>query len=204
LYWKATDGTGDEAPLSTVATGMQTPSSISLDGTIAFTQSGEKTGNDLWLLTPGGSAKPRPLLATAASEWNPHLSPDGKWVAYESDESGRVEVHVIPVPGPGPRHAISTGGGTEPVWSANGRELFYLNRDAMMAVDISLTPTFAASAPRLLYRGLFRPSFTSASAYAVSRDGRRFLRIQAVQPERPLTEVQVVVNWFDELTRNEK
>ena len=143
----------------------------------------------------------RPFLATASQEWNARFSPDGKWRAYQSSESGRSQVYVQPFPGPGARHPISAGGGSEPGWSANGRELFYLNRDVMTAVDITETSGFAAGVLRRLFQGQFRTSATATSAYAVSPDGRRFLRIQAIQPERPLTEIHAVLNWFGELAR---
>jgi eukaryotic-like serine/threonine-protein kinase len=202
LFWKATDGTSEEEPLTAVANNTQTPSSWSPDGrTVAFSEPGKNTGLDIWLLTPDGKAAARPFLATASQEWNARFSPDGKWLAYQSSESGRSQVYVQPFPGPGARHPISAGGGSEPVWSANGRELFYLNRDVMMAVDITEASGFAAGVPRRLFQGQFRTSATSTSAYAVSLDGRRFLRIQAVQPERPLTEIHVVLNWFGELAR---
>ena len=201
LFWKATDGTSEEEPLTSVANHTQTPTSWSPDGrTVAFSESGDKTGSDIWLLTRDGTPA-RPFLSTASVEWNPRFSPDGRWLAYQSSESGRSEIYVRPFPGPGARHPISNGGGSEPVWSANGRELFYLTGDAMMAVDITARPDFGAGSPRRLFQGQYKRSATGTSAYAVSGDGRRFLRIQAVRPEQPLTEIHVVLNWFDELAR---
>jgi hypothetical protein len=202
LFWKATDGTSEEERLTPAGNGTQTPSSWSADGGIvAFTGSSEKTGGDIWFMNPASHATRTMFLATANNEWNARFSPNGRWLAYQSLESGRPEVYVQPFPGPGPRHLISTEGGIEPVWSADGRELFYLHRGAMMAVGITEVPVFAAAAPRRLFQGQFRQSATASSAYAVSKDGRRFLRIQAVHNEGPVTEVRVVLNWFDELRR---
>ena len=201
LFWKSTDGTSEEERLTATATGTQTPSSWSPDGTtVAFSDSDEKNGLDIWLLNPALGRTPTRFLGTVNQEWNTRFSPNGRWIAYQSTESGRTEVYVRPFPGPGPRQSISIEGGTEPVWSANGRELFYLHGDAMMAVGIAETPAFVAAAPRRLFQGQFRRSATSSSAYAVAKDGR-FLRIQTVEPEGPTTHVHVVLNWFEELKR---
>ena len=88
---------------------------------MAFSEGAAKTGADIWILNLDDGRKARPFLATADQEWNPRFSPDGRWLGYQSLESGHFEVYVLPFPGPGARHSISTDGGTEPVWSANGR-----------------------------------------------------------------------------------
>jgi len=198
LFSKAVDGTTGEERLTTKAGRSQTPGSWSPDGqTLAFAES-SPTG-DIWTLHLGQD--PRPLLATPDSEGDPRISPDGRWLAYQSNASGRSEVYVQPFPGPGARQTISVGGGSEPVWSPAGRELFYLDGDAMMAVEITTTPGFVAGAPRRLFQSGYKPSTTGSSAYAVSADGQRFLRIQSVQPEQPTTEIRVVLNWTEELKR---
>ena len=98
--------------------------------------------------------KTQPFLRTPFFEGAPQFSPDGRWVAYLSDESGREEIYVQPYPGPGGKSQISTDGGTEPVWNPNGRELFYRSGNKMMAVDIATQPVFAAGRPIALYRRL--------------------------------------------------
>jgi hypothetical protein len=130
----------------------------------------------------------------------PTLSPDGRWLAYTSDESGRPEVFVQPFPGPGAKSQISTGGGIEPVWSPNGRELFYLSGDRMMAVDISMSPGFKAGAPRALFEGRYLRSPNGVAAYDVAADGR-FLMVQPLHPDPPTNQIQIVLNWFEELRR---
>ena len=97
--------------------------------------------------------KSQPFLQTPFNESAPHFSADGRWLAYISDESGRYEVYVQPYPGPGGKRQISTEGGTEPVWSRNGQELFYRSGKKMMAVEITTQPSFAFGSPRMLFEG---------------------------------------------------
>jgi hypothetical protein len=108
---------------------------------------------------------------------------------------------VQPFPGPGAKTQISTEGGAEPVWARNGRELFYRNGDKMMAVDITTQPSITAGSPRLLFEGRYEFSGNGDSGYDVSLDGQRFLMIQPVEPEQPATQINVVLNWFEELKR---
>ena len=128
LYWKAADGSGAVERLTTSAR-SQTPASWSPDGTtLAFVEEGDSKGFlqfDIWVLSIG-DRKTRAVIHTAANEMTPEFSPDGRWLAYVSNESGRNEVYVQPYPGPGERHLISTNGGEQPAWSGNGRELFYV------------------------------------------------------------------------------
>ena len=144
------------------------------------------------------------------------FSPDGRWLAYVSDESGRPEVYVQPYPGPGGKWQISTEGGTEPVWNPNGRELFYRNGAQMMAVEVEVgqasTPvssgqagrpvatTFSAGTPRLLFKGNYLSSGAALAQYNVTSDGQRFLMIQPVaQDSAAPQQINVVLNWFEEL-----
>jgi serine/threonine-protein kinase len=134
------------------------------------------------------------------SEYAPRFSPDGRWLAYQSNESGGNDVYVQPFPGPGGKWQISAGGGFEPIWSRNGRELFYRIGDKMMAVDIETTPTFRAGTPRMLFE---QPGYSSSSRqYDVAPDGQRFLMLK-LQRDAANTPPQIVVvkNWFEELKR---
>ena len=148
-----------------------------------------------------GNSKPQVFLRTPLSESSPSFSPDGRWIAYVSNESGREEVYVQPYPGPGGRSQISTEGGIEAVWASNGRELFYRNGDKMMAVEITTQPTFTAGSPRLLFEGSYSFSANNSTSYDVSLDGQRFLMVQSVEPEQAPTQINVVLNWFEELKR---
>lgn len=130
-------------------------------------------------------------------ESKPKFSPDGNFVAYESNESGPLEIYVQPFPGPGGRWQVSNGGGHEPNWSPKGRELFYLNGSTLMAVTYSIDgDTFRAGAPRELFGGTF-VSNTFFRWYDVFPDGEHFLVLQAAGDK----ELVFVVNWFEELTR---
>jgi serine/threonine-protein kinase len=201
IFWKTIDGTSPEEHLTTREDTNQTPGSWSPDGWLAFTDPDPATGWDISVLRPGPNAKPQRFLATTFDEGNPRFSPDGRWTAYVSNKSGQAEIYVRSFPGPGQEWVISTDGGTEPVWSPKGRELFYVNGDKMMAVDIATTPAFVAGTPRVLFEGVYEPSPTGPAGFDVSRDGRRFLRVQTVGAQPPTDRINVVLNWFEELKR---
>lgn len=121
-------------------------------------------------------------------------------MAYTADESGRFEIYVRPFPGPGARVPISSDGGTEAVWGRNGRELFYRNRDKMMAVAVKTEPTFSAEKPHVLFEARYEMGPVSGMVnYDVSRDGQRFLMLKS-RPSAP-GHLDVVLDWFGDLTR---
>ena len=138
-----------------------------------------------------------------SQEGGARFSPDGRWLAYVSNESGRAEVYVQPYPGPGGKWQISIEGGTEPIWNRNGRELFYRSGTKMMAVETTTQPSFSAGKPRMLFEGQYFPAVFPGMdlTYDVSADGQRFLMVketgQATSP-RKSTSCQ---NWFEELKR---
>jgi serine/threonine-protein kinase len=194
LYWKNADGSGPEEPLLTGKYDKEL-GSVSLDGKlVAFNENSPETRADLWLLPLEGDHKPKLLLRTHFWEGDPQFSPDGRWLAYISDQSGRHEVYVVPFPGAGERIQISTEGGREPVWRHDGRELFYRSGDKVMAVPIQTKPTFRAGRPQVLFRGDYDPG------YDVAPDGQRFLMIKT-PPESAPRQINVVLNWFEELRR---
>jgi len=135
-------------------------------------------------------------LATSSRELDGQFSPDGQWMAYVSDESGRAEVYVAPYPGPGRKVRISSEGGFVPRWSALGDELFFVSGNSMMAVDVTLEPNFEAGRPVKLFDADFSASY--GGIYAVAPDAQRFLVIEEF---RKGVEVPVVVvrNWTAEL-----
>jgi Tol biopolymer transport system component/predicted Ser/Thr protein kinase len=175
------------------------PMSWSPDGQLlAFAEVNPTTGYDIWVLQMS-NRKAQPFLRTPFNESAARFSPDGGWMAYISDESGRFEVYVQPYPGPGGEWQISTEGGTEPEWNRNGRELFYRSGGKMMAVDIATQPGFAAGKPRVLFEGRYNPAAGATSNYDVSPDGQRFLMIKPDEQEAATTQINVVLNWFEEL-----
>jgi serine/threonine-protein kinase len=193
LFWKSTDGSGDEERLSP-STNVQTPASWSPDGkSLAYLEN-----VDLWIL-PVADRKGRSFVSTPFTEFNARFSPDGQWIAYSSNESGRLQVYVRPFPGPGPRTQVSTDGGYAPVWSPDGRELFYIRSEDMWVVETTSRPAFKVGTPRRLFEGSFVGGLASSPGYDVSRDGRLFLRVQALEPDKPATQIEITLNWFEEI-----
>jgi eukaryotic-like serine/threonine-protein kinase len=201
LFWQLADGSGGLERLIT-SEYNNFPMSWSPDGQLlAFVEVNPTTGYDIWVLRLG-DRKAQPFLRTPFNESAPRFSPDGRWLAYISNESGRWEVYVQPYPGPGGKWQISTEGGTEPVWNRNGRELFYRSGEKMMALDIATQPSFAAGKPRVLFEGRYNPAPGTGANYDVSPDGQRFLMIKPRESaEAAPTQINVVLNWFEELKR---
>jgi eukaryotic-like serine/threonine-protein kinase len=197
VYWKASDGTGEEERLTTADT-VQTPVSWSPDGKrLVFTDNNPLTGSDAWVLSLDGDRKSAVFEKNATA---PRFSPDGRWIVYSSEVSGRPEIYVRPFQSPGGKTQVSTGGGTEPVWSRDGKELFYLNGDKTMAVDVTTQPSFSAGTPHALFAGHYLPSPNNVSGYDVAPDGKHFLKVQATRSEQ-VSQINVVINWFEELKR---
>jgi serine/threonine-protein kinase len=144
-----------------------------------------------------------PLLETRANELNAAISPDGRWLAYQSDESGIAEVYVRPFPDVnGGRWQVSLSGGRTPQWRRDGRELFYVAPDnALMAASVESGPVFASGTPQRLFRGNFflGGADSIGRTYDVSPDGKRFLLIKP-DPAASAT-IAVVQQWFEELKR---
>ena len=201
LSWKLADGTGGKEYLCSMDN-AQFPTCWSPDGGILlFTDEHPDTKFDMWMLSIDGGREPQSLLVTEFNETAGVFSPDGRWIAYQTDESGRYEVYVRPFRESGAKHLISTDGGTEPVWAPDGRELFYRNGDRMMAVSVQSTPEFIAEKPELLFEGRYAANRMGAN-YDITRDGRRFLMIKRGEAESgTLTELKVILNWSEEMKR---
>jgi len=181
---------------------------------LAFSQTAEKSGNDLWLLPMEGASKPVSLLRTSFNEQQGQFSPDGKWVSYTSDESGVLQVYVIAMPatpfaaeagtgaaagaGGGGKFQISTAGGTQPRWSRDGKELFYVEGgQRLMAVPVKTGSAFKASAPHLLFETAFGSVAQFAFTYQPSADGQRFLVNVTAGGEGAASAppITIVTNW---------
>ena len=176
------------------------PTSITPDGkTLLYHTAGPgKRVQVFQLPIPAGgqSAKPQPLHEPVGVESGAQISPDGRWVAYVSNESGTDEIYVLPYPGPGPKVRVSLDGGGAPRWSRDGKELFYwasVPTAKLMAVDVTITPSFRAGQPRELFR---QPSTTT---WDVTNDKDRFL-VELSSRQNGST-LNLVANWFDELGR---
>jgi Tol biopolymer transport system component len=167
---------------------------------LAIDNNTPSTGRDILMLRVG-DRKEDLFLGTPFNEGAAQFSPDGRWLAYVSNESGRYEIYVQPYPGPGGKLQISTDGGGEPMWNPNGRELFYRSGDKMMAVDITTQPSFSAGKPKVLFAGQYQPSPNPVPNvnYDVSPDGQRFLMLKPGGQDQAATQINVVLNWFEEL-----
>ncbi len=202
LFWKTTTGNGIVEQLL-FSNQHQDPGSFSPDGKIlAYTELNSETNWDIWLLQMENKNKSETFLQTNFNEYHPMISPDGRWIAYTSDESGQPEIYVRPFPtGPG-KWLISTDGGGEPLWARDGNELFYRNAGKLMAVTIETKPSFLAGRTRLLFQRKYNPRemnpFGSPN-YDVSSDGR-FLIIKP-DSSASSTQINFALNWFEELKR---
>jgi serine/threonine-protein kinase len=166
---------------------------------------GQQAENDDIMVFSKADGRVTPLLATMFGERNGEVSADGRWLAYESNESGRDEIYVRPFPDvQSGRWQISTGGGTRPLWARNGRELFYLlSPGRVMSVSIQPGATFLVGNPQLVFDGPYLAP-NSARTYDVSSNGERFLMIKdAADPLKTSAPPSLIVvqGWFEELKR---
>ncbi len=188
-----------KAMLVLATEGPSVPTSVTPDGKTLLYQapgSDKKLQNFQVAITADGSGKSQPLHEPAGAENGAQVSPDGRWVAYVSNESGTDEIYVLPYPGPGPKIRVSLDGGTSVRWTRDGRELLYwasLPQSRLMAVDVKTSPTFSAGQPHELFR---QPSTTT---WDVTTDKNRLL-IELSSRQNGST-LDLVANWFDELRR---
>jgi serine/threonine-protein kinase len=210
IYWKEADGAGKDEFLGSSPSWAPTflASWSDRGKTLFFTEWGTDTG--IGMLSMEGDRKFKSLLIEKYREAQPQISPDGRWMAYTSDESGQNQIYVRPFPEVNSeRWQISTNGGDSPLWSRDGRELLYRNGDAVMAVSVKTASTFSIATPKILFRGtyvsnVFRDGNFDLATWDVSPDGKRFLMMkEVVSTAKPAAEVprriNIVVNWFEEL-----
>ena len=199
-------GTEEIALLAGKAIEASHPADWSMDGgTILYTRHNPETGFDVWSLPatdgpPFDESRATPFVATGSRDGEARFSRDGKLVAYTSGESGQPEVYVQPFPGPGAKVRVSTDGGSQPLWRADGRELFYLASDgSLMAVPIAVGDRFTpGEAESLFEAGIYEDDMVERSQYAVTADGQQFLVIVPAD-ESFSPPVTVIVNWSAEL-----
>jgi serine/threonine-protein kinase len=205
LFSQPADGTGDIERL-TVSSNAQVPSAVSPDGTrVVFTQTSLKTGQDVMALRLNGPHEVLTLVQTPFDESNGIVSPDGRWLAYQANESGQFQIYVRPFPDVNSRRwQVSTGGGTQPLWARSGHELFYYGPDAeLMRVVVAGGQAWVADAPMKVLEGRYLVSATGVSStyrnYDVAPDGQRFLMLKAAGSDAAGAPTQiVVVQHFDE------
>ena len=204
IFWQSADGSGTVERL-TESPNAQYATSVSPDGAkVLLRDDSPKTRRDVGMVAPGANRQTQPLLQMPFDEENAEVSPDGRWLAYQSNESGQSQVYVRPFPQvDSGRWQISTMGGSRPAWARTGRELFYLdNNNLMTAVPVQTSPTFSAGNPKKVFEARYLVP-NNARTYDVSADGQRFLMIKSVAEARdagaPPPSIVVVLNWFEEL-----
>jgi len=189
LFQMALDDT-TTAPLMRPNGEVQTADDWHPDGTIIYDLTRAATRNDLWTMPATGDRTAKPFLQTPFNEFGARFSPDGRWVAYVSDETGRNEIYVRPFPGPGEARRLSVAGGVLPRWRRDGKELFFVENERLMSVSTTLTPGFTAGAPVQLFDR--RPA--QIIDFDVTRDGRSFL-INSEVAGPGTTPMDIVINW---------
>ena len=204
LYWKAADGSSLAEQL-TQGPFYDQPTSWTPDGkSIIFQRSFHpQTGWDVMLLSLGGDRKLQPLLNSPANESRGELSPDGRWLAYVSTEDGPPGIFVRSFQRPQGTWRISPSGisAGDPLWSPDGRELFYRDLDAekLVVVDVETGAEFAASTPRVLFDYCYFGDAAYGRTYDITPDGQRFVMVKEMNP--PPRRIAVILNWFEELKR---
>jgi WD40 repeat protein len=195
LYWRATDGSSEER--LTTASGAQQAGNFTPDGaSLVYTEERPGTSGDIYVLDVK-SRQTKPLLTTQFDERCPRFSPDGKWLAYMSEEGGEPEVFVVPYPGPGRKVRVSVGGGHFPSWRGDGREILFRGRDAVMSADVTPSGT---SLQVGLPKELFRLPDDVRDWLSISADGQRILTTRGPRL-KTVDSFTVVTDWLDELAQ---
>ena len=201
LYRKVSSGAGNEEVVFKSEADGKEGTDWSADGRfILFDQAGGNDGTDIWVLPLFGDGKPYALLQTPFSEFQGHFSPDGRWFAYTSNESGKSEVYVQSFPPSGGKWQVSTGGGAQPHWRGDGKELFYIAADRkLMAVGVAAGSNFDPGAPKPIFQTQVS-GYAAPNRYVVTSDGQRFLVNSPVE-EVSQTPITVILNWTAALKR---
>ena len=208
IYWKSADGAGESQNLCS-ASGSEigvNGVSWSHDGKFLLLQEVNPGEGNIGMLSMDGDRPRKPLLQEKYNEIQPQISPDGRWMAYASDQSGDFEVYVRPFPEVNKTMwQVSTSGGRDPLWAPDGRELFYRNGNSVMAVEVETKSAFSPGKPKVLFQGEYISGSTSnLNPWDISHDGKRFLMVKeatrvstTAEASRPT--INIVLNWFEEL-----
>jgi serine/threonine-protein kinase len=186
--------------------GGEIPESYAPDGALVFSTEGAKSGADLWIRSPGEPPEGRPLLAGPFDECYARVSPDGRFLAFVSNESGRMEVYLTTFPEPGARLQLSVEGGEEPAWTRSGKEVLFLGREGVMAVPVETSPSLSAGTPRKLF-DWSPPAPMLEGAYRnqwdATPDGERLLLLET-SDDPGSRRLNVVLNWTEEISRGSR
>jgi serine/threonine-protein kinase len=201
VFRRPADGSREAESLLTLS-GRQYLKGILPDGETVVLDSNLQTINasiNKVLLKPGSQIVP--VISHTFNERAAALSPDGRWLAYQSSESGRNEIYARDLSQAGGRWSISTAGGQEPRWSADGRELYYRNNGVMMVAPIDTHAGFQAGTPKTLFNEVYDLRSNSGETYDVDPRSGRFLLIRPAKEDVSSAQVRIVVNWFSELRK---
>jgi len=201
LYTKAANGAGEDRLLFE-SEGEKYPTSWSRDGSqLLFGNWGPKSRGAIWVVSPAANAGPKAILQSNAIDYfHSQFSPDAKFIAYGTNESGRPEVYVQPFPPSGKKWQISSNGGGYPLWRADGKELFFVTSDGrVMSAEIRMGTTFESSVPKQLFQADFKIT-DQGWPYAVAGDGQRFL-LNVYAQDNKAAPMTIVLNWTEALTK---
>ena len=170
---------------------------------LLYSREDPETLSDLWYLRDkdgNGGYESVPFLQTPFRERGAKFSPDGRFVAYYSDESGRFEVYARPFLEDGKRVQVSMNGGAQPRWSRNGKEIYYVEGDTLVSVGVTTTPSLSVGSESKLFRHSGLPGDSNVPRYDVSSDGQKFVVVETLEEESPPV-IRVVQNWYEEFLR---
>jgi serine/threonine-protein kinase len=200
-YQVAADGSAPPSLLLPGVIQSVDEAAFSRDGRWIVYRGGSGGGRDIYALQPGVDGSARALVASPAEEFSPALSPDGRWLAYASDETGRTEVYVRPFPdAAAARYVVSRDGGSEPLWSHSGKELFFRDgAENLVAATIAPGAAFRVASERALFSTRGYTTDNRHHSYSVSRDDRSFIFIRTPILSSSPNQLIIVLNWFEEL-----
>jgi serine/threonine-protein kinase len=203
LFWQAADGAGAAEQL-TESPNTQYPTGVSPDGRLIFTEEFPTTASDVMAIELDATRRVTPLVQSPSIERNGTVSPDGRWLAYEANDSGLFEIYVRPFPEVNSgRSQVSTTGGTRPIWTRSGQELVYVSpTGALMGVGVARGSSWEATTPTLVVKEGYLTNLNWwGRSYDVSRDGQRFLMIKEGGGDRTAAPVSIIVvqHWVEEL-----
>ncbi|MBI4474811.1 MAG: serine/threonine-protein kinase [Acidobacteria bacterium] len=202
ILWRASDLSDQQAPVF-VREHREYPAgpfAWSSDGrSLVFLEENPTSLADIKVMSVNGTSSE--IIATPAEDKNAHLSPDSRWIAYSSNEIGQFEVYVRPFGRAGGAITVSTNGGDDPLWSPKGDELFYIEGNNLMSVPVRIQPTFTIGIPRKLMEWKFPSGYCCGRNYDITPDGQRFITSAPVEAQAGRVQINVVLNWFEELQR---
>jgi serine/threonine protein kinase/Tol biopolymer transport system component len=209
LFWQRADGNGAAEELAKPQESRSfVPDSVSPDGKTLLFFAGVPNRGDIWSLSLNGDHKPKPLISGDTNQTHAYFSPDGRWIVYVSAESSQPQIYVQPFPPTGAKYQITTTGGISPIWSPDGKQIFYIASSGdtrqLSSVDVHTQPSFGFANSTKLPIDKIAPRGGVVRPYDITPDGKQFLIVyrDSNAPEQPAqTQIRITLNWFEELKR---